>query len=371
MPCLGCGTEVVVPAEGTAPRPVAARPVRRPPAAKPDGWRRIARWSLIVTVIPLLVHALTSRDDLKERLKRTVERHPELDARLKNGEIRPTLDGILGALPGKKIDGAFFSRATRIHWIAAAFAACLFWEFILIVQPMGAATSRQLWAVGAFTGTVGILFLLIVQAAAIGGALMPVGTGIGAVVIAFLKFIGYSYLAAFDRDNGFWASLLGFTFGVGLCEELCKALPLLWRVRRGPELDVRGAVVWGLASGIGFGVSEAVSYCTSYYNGLATGSIYVARFISCVALHAVWSATVAILMWRHRERLESDLAWYERAFLVGAALAPSIVLHGLYDTLAKRDLDAGALLVAAGSFVLFFWLYEKGTRRERPAAAYA
>ena len=37
---------------------------------------------------------------------------------------------------------------------------------------------------------------------------------------------------------------IGFTFGVGLCEELCKSLPLLWHFKRTATLDVRGAVVW-------------------------------------------------------------------------------------------------------------------------------
>ena len=67
---------------------------------------------------------------------------------------------------------------------------------------------------------------------------------------------------------------------MGLCEELCKALPLFWHFRRKSTLDVRGAVVWGLATGIGFGVSEGISYSSSFYNGIFGGGIYIVRSIA-------------------------------------------------------------------------------------------
>jgi len=140
---------------------------------------------------------------------------------------------------------------------------------------MGNSTSRQLWAVGIFTGTIGILMLIIVT---ITGALAAV------LDIPVLKYLGYSYFAATRPDTGFVASMIGFTVGVGFLEELCKALPLYWHYRRSATLDARGAVVWGLATGIGFVVSEGISYSGNFYNGISGGGIYIVRFISCVEI---------------------------------------------------------------------------------------
>ena len=61
-----------------------------------------------------------------------------------------------------------------------------------------------------------------------------------------------------DPDTGFWLSFFGFTFGVGLLEEFTKAMPILFMLRGNMDLDWRGAAVWGLAGGIGFGVAEGI-----------------------------------------------------------------------------------------------------------------
>ena len=52
---------------------------------------------------------------------------------------------------------------------------------------------------------------------------------------------GFSYRAAANPENGFVLSLLGFTFGVGLCEELVKAAPLLFKYRHPNEQSWKGA----------------------------------------------------------------------------------------------------------------------------------
>ncbi|MCE9584740.1 MAG: hypothetical protein K8T20_19795, partial [Planctomycetes bacterium] len=45
-------------------------------------------------------------------------------------------------------------------------------------------------------------------------------------------------------------------------------------------------------------------------------------------------------------------------------LSVSMVLHGLYDTLLKRDMEFPALLVAAASFGWFFWLHDRTMKEE-------
>jgi RsiW-degrading membrane proteinase PrsW (M82 family) len=377
--CPSCGQAVPVPAASTAAetaraaptaRRAAATAVRRPPAT-PDGWRSTARWSMLLALVPLAIYTFTP-DDAHERTERYLKEHPEVATKLKGQRL--TLDTLTEAIPSHRIEGAALSRKTWAHWIVALLAALIFWEFILIVQPMGNSTSRQLWAVGAFTGTVGILMLLIVQFAAIISAAFSVIGGCALFFFLILRFIGYSYGAAMDPNTGFVASLVGFTLGVGLCEELCKALPLFWHFRKTATLDVRGSVVWGLATGIGFGVSEGISYSHNFYNGMYGGGIYVVRFISCVALHAVWSATAAILIWKRQDSLQGLQRWYQWFSPVFKTLGISMLLHGFYDTVLKKQYGVAALAIAIFSFALFFWLYDRACHEERnprPSSAFA
>jgi RsiW-degrading membrane proteinase PrsW (M82 family) len=205
--------------------------------------------------------------------------------------------------------------------------------------------------VGLATATFGIVFLLGVQwIAALTDGHYLVGRSVIVLFFYIFKFIAFSYSAASDPSNGFLLSFFGFTFGVGLCEELTKALPVVFYIRGGSKLDWRGACLWGLASGIGFGVAEGIMYSSDYYNGLASGGFYFVRFISCVGLHATWGASVAIMAWRRRDWLQSDGEKGDLFVSLLYILAVPMILHGLYDTLLKREMEGTALLIALASF---------------------
>jgi len=105
---------------------------------------------------------------------------------------------------------------------------------------------------------------------------------------------------ALDPHGSFVSRLFGYVFAVGLGEELCKALPVLFYVRWGRRPTWRGALLWGMASGVGFGVAEGLLYSTKMYHGVAPAEFYLVRFASCVALHAVWSASVGITIFQSR-----------------------------------------------------------------------
>jgi len=116
--------------------------------------------------------------------------------------------------------------------------------------------------------------------------------------------------------------------------------------------------MWGLASGIGFGVAEGILYSSSYYNGISTGGMYLVRFISCAGLHAVWGASAGIMVWRRKAWLESDWDWGDMAATLVWVLGVPMVLHGLYDTLLKKDMNAWALAAALASFAWLVLLIE-------------
>ena len=357
--CPSCGAVLRVPLPGA--------PAARPAAAEVESprWRR---WILALALLPLIL-SLFQRDDdgVGERLQRMAQADPDIVKRIE--AARPeTPDDLCRLLPGERIEGALHSRFTWFHWIYALISALVFWLFILLVYPTGNATSRQLWSVGLFTGTVGILLLLALQWLALhSGGVWLRGGSIVVVLFYIVKFIGFSYAAALG-DTNFVLSMIGFTFGVGLCEEVCKAMPLLWHYRKAATLDLRGAVVWGLASGIGFGVSEGITYASDYYNGISSGGIYLVRFVSCVALHAVWNAFSAVLLWQRQTEIQDIEAWHDWFLPLLKILGLSMFLHALYDTALKKEMEVLALLTAVVSFVLFFWIYEKAAR-EAPATA--
>jgi RsiW-degrading membrane proteinase PrsW (M82 family) len=185
------------------------------------------------------------------------------------------------------------------------------------------------------------------------------GRSILVLIFYIVKFIGYSYTAADDPTNGFAASFFGYTFGVGLCEELCKALPLILLIRNLPSgASWRTACLWGLASGVGFGVAEGIMYSGRYYNGIQGGDAYVVRFVSCVALHAIWAAAVAIGLFKFRNEIAGAENLWAMLFTAAIIAMPSIILHGLYDTLLKKDYQSYALVVALISFVYLVCLIE-------------
>ena len=94
------------------------------------------------------------------------------------------------------------------------------------------------------------------------------GPGRKGLLFYVVKFIGFSYRCAEDPSNGFLLSFIGFTMGVGLCEELVKAVPLLWHFKTYGTMSWRAACLWGFASGVGFGVAEGIMYSSRYYNGI-------------------------------------------------------------------------------------------------------
>jgi len=255
-------------------------------------------------------------------------------------------------------------RSTLLHWILGGVTAAVFLGSIPLVIPLGKATLRQLWIVGLIVATAGILLLLGFQLLADHFADRDVGGGIAMWIYGLIQLIGKSYRLASDPNASFWLSLVGFTFGVALCEELCKALPLVVAYRFGAVLDLRGAVTWGFAMGVGFGVSEGVIYSSDFYNGISTATPYMVRFLSCVTLHAVWTAGVAILLWRERNEIEESESWLGTIFPTVWSLRFAVLVHGLYDTLLKKNYSAVALVVAIGSVAGFVWFFERNCRQE-------
>jgi RsiW-degrading membrane proteinase PrsW (M82 family) len=315
----------------------------------PTPLREYLYWALPLALLPLAFSLGRPDDDTAERFGRTLTDTPaEVRHRVDAIERDPaaTLDDLLAALPDRRIRGAFLPRDTVGHWLFAGLAGAGFLALIVRLFPNGRVRPTALIGVGLFTATVGVVVMLAVQ-----GMIAP---ACGPVL---------------DSDGDFALSLCGYILGVGLIEEAAKALPLLWRTQRHCPLGWRAACVWGLAGGTGFGLAEGIVHADRAYNGLATADAYLVRFASCVALHAVWSASVGLNIVAVGRSLEDtrDPAVYAVAVL--RVLAGPAVLHGLYDVLLQYQYHAAALGVALVSFGWLAWQIETARSASSPPTA--
>jgi RsiW-degrading membrane proteinase PrsW (M82 family) len=177
------------------------------------------------------------------------------------------------------------------------------------------------------------------------------------------------------------------TLGVGMVEEACKAMAILGYLKGRPQIGWRQACLCGLATGVGFGISEGIMYSAVFYNGVEDHLMYLVRFASCVSLHAIWSASAAVTLYHSQDlfhfmqeegakeemgyenltdelmqKAGSILARYGMVILRMVWLV--MILHGLYNTFLTVELNLPALLTAIASFAYLAWQIEECRRLE-------
>ncbi len=350
---------------GLTPQP--RRSMLEPP---PGATNRPYRYLLLLfTLLPLVWTTFRPEPRLtvEQRLQQTVDAHPDSADKINDLPESATEDQLFDALPGHRFEGALLSHDTYVHWGFAALSAGMFFGLILLLFPPGHTKVVHLLVVGLFTGTLGILLLLALQWAAFHLPLMR-GGGWVTLIVDLIWLIGLSYRMALG-DYNIFLSIIGFTAGVGFCEEACKALPLIWKARDSGFVSWRSAMLWGLVSGVGFGVSEGVTYSHDYYNGVHGGQIYLVRFISCVALHGIWAAATGINVYRRQDFFRGQLHPLEWVMQVGITVIVPMILHGLYDTLLKQEYNWLAVVVALASFGWLAWQIELAKRKLDPQEA--
>src|SRR5262249_7724529 len=105
-------------------------------------------------------------------------------------------------------------------------------------------------------------------------------------------------------------------------------------------------------------------YSADFYNGIQSGDIYIVRFVSCVALHGIWTASVGLFLCRHREFIQADFAWHDYFVRTLVVVSVPMLLHGVYDTLLKKEMNLAALFCALASFAWFVWSLQGARRNE-------
>ncbi|MHB2016485.1 MAG: PrsW family intramembrane metalloprotease [Candidatus Xenobia bacterium] len=188
---------------------------------------------------------------------------------------------------------------------------------------------------------------------------------IGAGVAAFTIFIGVSlvlilqvlpplsFFYGMTGSHVVFERLLGFICGVGVNEELMKALPvLILALHFGRIKKPLDGIFYGAVSGLGFAIPEGYQYITHSANvgGLLVQTLL--RTTTLPFLHATWAAIsgyfIALAMInRHR-----------RGALCVLGVAVAATLHGLYDFTSGGGTII-SVAIAAFVYLLFISYIER------------
>ena len=148
-----------------------------------------------------------------------------------------------------------------------------------------------------------------------------------------------------------------FVLGVGLREELAKALCLLpLLILLLPKRDEMVALVVSACVGLGFAIEENINYLTA---SLGTGTM--GRFLTANPYHMALTGLIGLGMYR---ALRDPANWLPPAIAMFFVL---VMAHGLYDTLLAvpmlREYSLGAMIVFA--LVMYQFFHEVRTLRPR------
>lgn len=162
----------------------------------------------------------------------------------------------------------------------------------------------------------------------------------------------FSVFYAFTDSNLIIVRITGFIFGVGVLEEIIKAIPLYFLVRKAKEPIIPQTLVYyGLMSGIGFGVFEGVQYQTTINTSLEYNEAFfmnIARLTSLPFLHAIWCGiTGYFISFRNLYPLNGN-------GLLFLSIGIPAVLHGTYDVFGWSIF--GLIVTVISVFLLVFYL---------------
>ena len=184
-----------------------------------------------------------------------------------------------------------------------------------------------------FTMFAGLAFLLIFQAAAqwsLNSRLRPIGPA--KLIVIVLDVMAWAYRAS--DSPAFWSRLGGCIFGVGICEEFTKLLPLFFIIVKAKEVPLdqrisyREFLFTGFLSGMGFGIGEALCQYSPWSGNVDLAS-NVLRWFALVPSHAIWTVTSAACLWALASRIQRESS--AKKILGWCALSTGVVAvaHGI------------------------------------------
>jgi RsiW-degrading membrane proteinase PrsW (M82 family) len=163
----------------------------------------------------------------------------------------------------------------------------------------------------------------------------------------------------------FPVNYLGFVFGVGVREELCKAVPLMVLALFSERMkNPLSGLVLGMMSGVGFAASENVYYVFKTVNTAIAVTQKTGDFSNLV--FPVYNNVVRMMTGPFAHAVYSGIFGYfislaaadkrRRVPLFFAGLFVSAFLHGSYDTLVAYSVLWGVVILALSFFLLMTYL---------------
>lgn len=165
---------------------------------------------------------------------------------------------------------AIIPNVATCYWFIALYFSGLWAIFFYYIFKTPQIENSMGFLCFFFTGFVSITILLLIQ-----------------------RIPPWTVLFSLAKSHNILSRFIGMFFGVGVHEELCKAVILFWIARRpGKLLMPQSMVFYGMISGLGFGIYEGVGYQMSINRGLQIDNAYfynIVRLTSLPFLHAIWT----------------------------------------------------------------------------------
>lgn len=239
------------------------------------------------------------------------------------------------------------SSLSDIAWILGIYYAFI-WGIVLhnLIKPANFSLKLAVQCVF-FTAFVGIPLLLFTQ-----------------------RVPPFSLLYSATESSNIVGRLLGFVFGVGLLEEICKGIPVyLFLYRQDKLTEPLSPAFYGAMSGLGFAIAEGAHYSLIYASDVRGGQINITghvllttvRFISLPLIHAIWAGIVGYFI----GLAAINPSRKKPIIFIGVVVAA--LLHGLYNTFTSSLIGLGILAFSILLFVTYLRRSKEMVREMRQA----
>lgn len=167
---------------------------------------------------------------------------------------------------------------------------------------------------------------------------------IATTLVLLLHLTRVMYLFNVMSGSGFFPfRLIGMFLAAGLPEEIAKSLCIFWLANRpGKILQPKSIVLYGLFSGLGFGIKEGVNYQMGLNRTMGTDAAFflnVLRLTSLPFLHAIWCGLSSYFV-----AFSSLFPKSRRSLLIIGILIPA-TLHALHNSVGPFCLITDAFSV--------------------------
>lgn len=245
---------------------------------------------------------------------------------------------------------ALFTNAGNIsgaYWAMAFYFSAMWAVFFFYVFPAPGVTIRN--CLICFFGT-GLFSVSLLQ------------------VIYFLIGIGAGLLFDPEEVAGYGSALqywmfhpnvltrwAGWVFAVGLPEEFCKVLALIYLARNHRPFQPQTMLYYGLMAGLGFGIYEGVAYQqrANFNLSRVVGEYYILNVVRLTALpfiHAIWAGIAGYFIgyaYQFPER--------KRGLMIIAVGLPAL-LHGTYNMMSTTSVFSSLAVALISVFALNLYL---------------